>query len=80
MKIEIEATSLSDAIKVIMFRACMTVRQLAEAIGVDPTTTWRAINRPSRASAKVLFTLIKYLGIPWDEFAELFQKELEHNP
>lgn len=77
MKVEIEISTLSQLIEALMFRANMTYRQLAEAIGENLTTVWRAVKNPSAASATVLFKIVRYLEISWDDFARLFAKEVK---
>ena len=77
MKIEIECNTLSFAFRTLMLRANITNRELGARIGEHYSTVWRAIRNPSKASAKVLFKLVRELELSWEEFEQLFQSELK---
>ena len=74
---EIDTASLTETVRAIMSKKRISYQALADALDLNDTTVWRAINLPLRASSRVLFQIVKYLQIPWDEFDRLFTRELD---
>ena len=72
MIIEVECNDLSYAMKTLMHRSRITYRELANNIGEDYCTVWRAIKMPDRAMARVLFKIVKAIGMSWEDFEGLY--------
>ena len=68
---------LEETIRAKMSKANISYQKLADDIGENVTTVWRTVKKPLSARATVLFKIVRYLEIGWDDYARLLAEEVD---
>lgn len=77
MKLEFEVATLSEAFRLLQIRAGASIRDIARDLNMNYTTIWRAINMPTKATAKTLIALVRWFKIEWADVESLWDAELD---